>query len=108
VNIGTVRQLGRHQEVPTPVAREKCHLAAAERTKGVCIGWLAERRIERHLVHIGQARHGIQATPADDSNLRLQRIHLKDGMQTIDYTKRKCKILPDGAPSNGRVKDVSQ
>ena len=71
------------------MTRQKGDLTAAERTKHVRVGRLAEGSLERNFVHIGQARHGVQTTPADNSNLCLQWIHLKAGVQNIDYTKQK-------------------
>ncbi len=87
MNIGAIGKFGRHQPMPAPMAREKCNLAAVECAQYVGIRRRAERRVQRQLLHIGQAGHGVQSTPTDNSYLCLQRITSEDGVQIIDYTK---------------------
>src|SRR5208283_5584384 len=94
------------------VARKKRHFATGQRAEHVGIRRRAERRLQRHFVDIGKAGHGVQTTPTDYSDLRLQRIHLKDGVQTIDYTKvnekawRRLLRSESSAKQHGHVRTL--
>src|ERR1035441_1688911 len=90
VNIGAIRKLGGHQTMSAPMTGEERDLAATQCAQNVRIGRRSKWRLQRHFVHIGQAGHGVQTTPADNPNFRLlQRVLLQGGEQTLDYTKRK-------------------
>ena len=52
------------------VAREKRHAAPAQRGQHVGTGRVAKRRLERHLLAVGQPGHVVQPAAADDPYLR--------------------------------------
>ena len=89
VNVGTVIQLRRHEAMSPPMTGQKSDASTSQRTQNVGIGGRAKWGLQRHLAHVGQPRHRVEAAPADNANFRLRQQNLlKDDVQTIDYTKR--------------------
>ena len=72
---------------------KKCDFAPAQRAEHIGIGRRTKRCIQPHFMHIGQTRHGVQTTPADYSNFRLQRIHLEDGVQLLIIQNETMRFL---------------
>ena len=68
-DIGAEVQLGRQNPVAGAVPREKRHALAAKRAEQVRTGRIAERRLHRHFLAIGQVGHVVQAAAADHANL---------------------------------------
>ena len=62
-------QLGRQQPVARAVPREKRDALAAQRAQQVRARRIAERRLQRPLLAVGQLGHVVQAAAADDANL---------------------------------------
>ncbi len=52
-----------------PVARQKGHARAVERPRDDGVGWIAERRLDFDLDHVGQRFHVIHAAAADDGQV---------------------------------------
>ena len=62
-------QLGRQHPMPGAVPRQKRDALAAQRADDVRARRIAERRRDASLFAVGQLRHVVQATAADDANL---------------------------------------
>ena len=71
------------------VTRKKSDLAAFQRSQYVCVGWSAKWRVQRNLMHLAEAGHGVQTATANDADFRLlQTKLLGEVVQTNDYTRK--------------------
>ncbi len=68
VNIGAKVQLRRRMTMAAAVPRKKCDLFACELPHDVGIRRHAPRSFDHHFFVRGEAGHGIEAAPADDSD----------------------------------------
>src|SRR5215207_9772136 len=72
VDVGAEGQLGRQVLVPAAVARQEGHALAFERADDEGVRRRAEWRLDRHLLHVLQLRHLVEAAAPDDPYLRCR------------------------------------
>jgi len=72
VDIRAEIQLRWQKAMADAVAREERHPPAAQRPDHVGTGRIAERRRDLPLLTVGQLRHVVEPTAADDSNRRIR------------------------------------
>jgi hypothetical protein len=92
VDIGTKIQLTWADAMSAAMTREECDLATFKFADEIGIGRGSERGREFMFLDLGKAGHGVEATPANDSDLRLQR-PLLDGNYKTTIIEERCAGL---------------
>src|SRR5581483_6429121 len=75
VDVGTEVEFGRHDAVAASMTRQKSDFATFECAQDVCVGRRSEGSFQLLFVYIGEAGHGVQSTPSDDSNFSFLQLN---------------------------------
>ena len=59
VNVGAIIDLGGHEAMPAPMARQESDFAALQRSQNISIGRRAEWGVQEDIPDIAEARHGV-------------------------------------------------
>src|SRR5690348_173539 len=93
----------------TSMPRQKSNFAAFESAQDICVGRRSEGSFQLLFVYIGEAGHGIQSTPSDDSNFSFLQLNGSGelGMRYLKLYRRVFRAPQSNSPLSCLLRTAS-
>src|SRR5690348_13497309 len=91
------------------VACQESDFATFECAQDVCVGGCSERGLQLLFVYIGEAGHGVQSTPSDDSNFSFLQLNGSDelGMRYLKLYRTDFRAPQSNSPLSCLLRTAS-